>query len=153
MAIHDKTRPQIVGRQLLPDIVAMPMQLQMRTVAKMSAHSGPGLHCMTNNIRVGCGMPYGDDNPCRNKSLDHCQGTWDLRRQGHHANASACSFLQPEKLLPVHVARVSKRMGAAGAILARDPRTLQMQRRDASAYRWFPTDLIQSCEASREMLE
>ena len=93
MPIYDKTGPQIVGRQLLPDIVVVTRQLQMRTVAEMSAHSSSGVDSLTNNVGLGGGMADSYDNPCRNKSLGHCKGTWDLRRQGHHANATAGSLL------------------------------------------------------------
>ena len=71
MAIDDETGPQVVGRQLLPDVVVVSRHLQMRTIAQVGAHSGAGLNGLANGLGArGC-VTNGYNNPRRNKLFDH----------------------------------------------------------------------------------
>jgi hypothetical protein len=71
MAIDDETGPQVVSRQLLPDVVVVSRHLQMRTIAQVGAHSGASLHGLPNSLGArGC-VTNSYNNPRRNKLFDH----------------------------------------------------------------------------------
>ncbi len=126
MPVRYDRSPQLVAGQLLPDVVRVAGQHGVRPVAQVRGEASARLHGVPDLIGVGPRVAQGNDDALIGQLLDELDGAVPFGRQGDDADPSACCVLESAELVPVRVAGVLERMGAARTVFVRDVGPLQV---------------------------
>src|SRR5206468_12520223 len=92
-AIGDQRRPQLVTRELLPEIVGMTRKHQMCAVAQMRGQRRAGLHSDSDLLRRGGGVADGNPNAALNAASNKIRSLSPLRRKRDDPDAPSRGVL------------------------------------------------------------
>ena len=113
----------------------------MSGVAKMRRQTRAGVDRGEDRFAVGGGVPDGDLHAAPRQLLDDWNGAGEFRRECDHLHLASSAVLKSSKIVPVGIAATVFRMGAAGTVLRRKPRSFEMEsehrRRDLRKLREF----------------
>ena len=132
MAVGDDAGPEVVVRQLLPDVILVARQHGVRTVAEMRRELRSGGDSRADARRVCRRVAERDDDAGRGQLLDERQGAIVFRSERVQTNAPAGSVLKAAELVPVGRTNVAAWVSAARTVLGADVRSFEMKRGDGA---------------------
>ena len=130
MAVHDQRRPQLVGRQLVPDHVGVAGQHRRAPVAEVRRHRGARADRIGDLRRRRIRMGEGDTHAHGHGAFDDRQRAGHLGRQRQQADLPVCRVLAAPEVVHRGIDDAGQRVRTAEAILRRDVRPFHVQARD-----------------------
>src|ERR1041384_6713168 len=129
MPISNDAGVQFIVGQLLPDVVGMPTDLAVRSVAQVGGHARAGPHGLSDGFWFcGC-VSEGDHDAAARQPFDEGQRAIAFWGEGAEFDAAFGRFLKPLKLVPVGIAYVFERMRAPWSVFGGDVGAFHMDTR------------------------
>src|SRR5438132_1251926 len=113
VTVANQARPQFIRGELLPDVVIMPRQQRVRTIAQVRAEPRAGTDSIANARSSGSGVSQSHDHAAAHQFCNERDRSLKLGGQGDEADAPARGLLQPLELIPVGFAYMLLRMRSA----------------------------------------
>ena len=126
VTVRDQAGRQAIVSQLVPDIVAVSVQMDVRSVTEMRAHAGPGVDGRLDLVGVRVGVSDRDEHAAIGRAANERGGFGVFGGQCDQADLAAGRVLQALELVPVGRPTRMQRMCAAGPIDGRDVGALQV---------------------------
>ena len=116
MTVRYQACPQLIGSELLPNVVVMAGKLGVRAVAQVCRQLRARGNGLPDTVSTGARMSDGDNHTRGGRLLDKWQRALSLRRKRENLDPAACRLLKLAELLPIGILGVLDRVGATRAV-------------------------------------